>query len=190
VDDRNAQRPPSLSGVLPDLSEHPCPNCGEPMLAAWGATCGRCKPALAYPKTIILTSTDVAGMLPMALGWLVVVRSPGTKLRGTLIDLNEAVTILSRADSTGIEGGRVIGIDDGFMSAAHATLRRPAHVTADAAFTIEDRKNPGPSANGTFVNSRKLGPGETVRLGDGDTVRVGATEMRFKSLYLPAALPK
>lgn len=189
MDERNDRRPSNLTGV-PDLSEHPCPNCGQPMLAAWGATCGRCKPALAYPKTVILTAADVAGVLPLALGWLVVVRSPGTQLRGTLIELADPVTILSRADSVGIEGGKVVGIDDGFMSAAHATIRRPAHVTADAAFVIEDRKVPGPSANGTFVNSRKLGPGELAKLGDGDTIRVGATEMRFKSLYLPAAMPK
>lgn len=161
------------------------------MLAAWGATCGRCKPKLAYPKTVILTSVDVAGILPIALGWLVVVRSPGTQLRGTLIELADPITILSRADTQGIQGGKVVAIDDGFMSAAHATIRRPAHVTGDAAFTIEDRRNPGPSANGTFVNSRKLGAGETTKLGDGDIVRVGATEMKFKSLYLPAAvMPK
>jgi hypothetical protein len=119
----------------------------------------------------------------------VVVRSPGTQLRGTLIDLADAITILTRADSVGVEGGKIVAIDDGFMSAAHATIRRPSHVSADAAFTIEDRRSPGPSANGTFVNSRKLGPGETVKLGDGDAVRVGATELKFKSLYLPAAMP-
>jgi FHA domain len=173
---------------IPELAEHPCPNCGQPMLAAWGATCGRCKPKLAYPKTVMLSSVDVAGVLPLALGWMVVVRSPGTQLRGTLIELADSVTILSRADAAGIQGGKVIAIDDGFMSAAHATIRRPAHVGADAAFTIEDRRNPGPSANGTFVNSRKLGPAETVKLGDGDVVRVGATELKFKSLYLPAAV--
>ena len=161
------------------------------MLAAWGATCGRCKPKLAYPKTVILTSVDVAGVLPLALGWLVVVRSPGTELRGTLIELGDPVVILSRADAAGIEGGKVVPIDDGFMSAAHATIRRPSHITPDSAFTIEDRRNPGPSANGTFVNSRKLGPNEMVKLGDGDVVRVGATELKFKSLYLPAQmLPK
>jgi hypothetical protein len=182
--------PPDLqSPSIPELAEHPCPNCGEPMLAAWGATCGRCKPKLAYPKTVILTSVDVQGVLPLALGWMVVVRSPTTDLRGTLVELSDPVTILSRADTQGITGGKVVAIDDGFMSAAHATIRRPAHVTADAAFTIEDRRNPGPSANGTFVNSRKLGAGETVKLGDGDVVRVGATELKFKSLYLPASMP-
>jgi hypothetical protein len=187
VNDSNDRKLPTINAVL-EPAEHPCPNCGEPMLAGWGATCGRCKPALAYPKTVILTAADVAGVLPLALGWLVVVRSPGTQLRGTLVELGDAVTILSRADTTGIEGAKVVAIDDGFMSAAHATIRRPSHVTADAAFTIEDRRNPGPSANGTFVNSRKLGPGETAKLGDGDIVRVGATELRFKSLYLAAAI--
>src|SRR5262245_19881104 len=181
MSDRNDPGPGFGSNPsLPELAEHPCPNCGEPMLAAWGATCGRCKPKLAYPKTVILTSVDVAGILPLAMGWLVVVRSTGTQMRGSLIELVDPVIILSRADTAGIEGGKVIAIDDGFMSAAHATIRRPTHVTADAAFTIEDRKNPGPSANGTFVNSRKLAPNEVVKLGDGDVVRVGATELKFK----------
>jgi FHA domain len=173
----------------PDLVEQACPNCGEPMLAAWGATCGRCKPALSYSKTVILASVDVAGMLPLALGWLVVLRSPKPALRGTLFDLSQPVTILTRSDAAGVEGTKVISLDDGFMSASHATIRRPSHVTAEAGFTIEDRKVPGPSANGTFVNSRKLAPGETARLGDGDLVRLGATELKFKSLFLPAAMP-
>ena len=57
----SAQDPQSPS--IPELAEHPCPNCGQPMLAAWGSTCGRCKPKLAYPKTVILTSVDVQGVL-------------------------------------------------------------------------------------------------------------------------------
>jgi FHA domain len=173
----------------PDLVEQACPNCGEPMLAAWGATCGRCKPGLSYSKTVILASVDVAGMLPLALGWLVVLRSPKPALRGTLFDLSQPATILTRSDAAAVDGARVISLDDGFMSASHATIRRPARVTSDAGFTIEDRKAPGPSANGTFVNSRKLAPGETARLGDGDLIRLGATELKFKSLFLPAAMP-
>jgi pSer/pThr/pTyr-binding forkhead associated (FHA) protein len=39
--------------------------------------------------------------------------------------------------------------------------------------------------NGTFVNSHKLTPGEVIRLADGDVLKVGATEMLFKSLWLP-----
>jgi hypothetical protein len=173
----------------PELVEQACPNCGEPMLSAWGATCGRCKPGLSYSKTVILSSVDVVGMLPLALGWVVVVRSPKPALRGTLFDLSQPVTILTRSDTGAIDGAKVISLDDGFMSAAHATIRRPTHITPEAGFTIEDRRSPGPSANGTFVNSRKLGPGETARLGDGDLIRLGATELKFKSLYLPAAAP-
>jgi FHA domain len=172
----------------PDVVEQACPNCGEPMLATWGATCGRCKPALSYSKTVILTSADVVGLLPLALGWLVVVRSPKPELRGMLFELARPVTILSRSDAGAVDGAQVVTLDDGFMSAAHATVRRPSHLAADAAFTIEDRRAPGPSANGTFVNSRKLSVGETARLGDGDMVRLGATELKFKSLFLPAAV--
>jgi hypothetical protein len=159
------------------------------MLAAWGATCGRCKPGLTYSKTVILASVDVAGMLPLALGWLVVVRSPKPTLRGSLFELSRPLTILTRSDTGAVEGAQVVALDDGFMSAAHATIRRPAQLSATAAFTIEDRRSPGPSANGTFVNSRKLGTGETARLGDGDMVRLGATELKFKSVFLPAAVP-
>jgi hypothetical protein len=36
------------------------------------------------------------------------------------------------------------------------------------------------------VNSRRLGAGETVRLADGDMIQVGATELLFRSLWLPA----
>src|SRR5262249_42607141 len=49
--DRRMTAQDPQSPVIPELAEHPCPNCGQPMLAAWGATCGRCKPKLAYPKT-------------------------------------------------------------------------------------------------------------------------------------------
>jgi pSer/pThr/pTyr-binding forkhead associated (FHA) protein len=71
------------------------------------------------------------------------------------------------------------------MSSGHAVLQRPGTGERTDAFTIHDRDNPGPSANGTFVNSRKLGPGEVVRLSDGDFVKLGATEMLFKALWLP-----
>lgn len=182
MSDRDALLPP-------DVLEQACPNCGEPMLAAWGATCGRCKPALSYSKTVILGSVDVAGMLPIALGWLVVVRSPKPALRGTLYELGRPVTILTRSDTGAVEGTQVVALDDGFMSAAHATIRRPTTLGPTAAFSIEDRRLPGPSANGTFVNARKLGAGETARLGDGDMIRLGATELKFKSLLLPAAVP-
>ena len=64
-------------------------------------------------------------------------------------------------------------------------MNRPAGNDRKPAFSICDRVDPGPSANGTFVDSHKLAPGEVVKLSEGDIVRVGTTEMVFKSLWLP-----
>jgi pSer/pThr/pTyr-binding forkhead associated (FHA) protein len=79
----------------------------------------------------------------------------------------------------------VVEFDDTFMSSGHAVLNRPNSGDRTDAFTIHDRDNPSPSVNGTFVNSHKLTPGEVIRLADGDVVKLGATEMLFKSLWLP-----
>jgi FHA domain len=158
------------------------------MLPGWGTTCGKCRPHLVPAKTMFLAPGQVA--LParagggMTLAWLVVIRSIDERQRGTLIELDRARVVLSRAGASRAGGDRVVAFDDGYMSSAHAVVGRPATGNRDDAFTIGDRQNPG-SANGTFVNSRKLGAGEVVRLGDGDIVKVGATELLFKSLWLP-----
>jgi hypothetical protein len=165
------------------LAEHPCPNCGEPMLASWGTTCGRCKPKMASPMTIMLAAGDVAGMTSMTLGWLAVIKTPDAGQLGALIDLTQPVVVLTRAGGGATPG--VVGFNDSFMSSGHAVIRRPASLGQDAAFTIEDRKTPSPSVNGTFVNSRRLGAGEVANLCDGDVVRVGSTELVFRSLWLP-----
>jgi hypothetical protein len=157
------------------------------MLASWGATCGACKPRFAAPKTVILASSDVAGMLSLTLGWLVVVRSPDRSKQGTLIELIDPVVVLTRAGvPTPSRGAREIAIEDEYMSAGHATIRRPQGLSRDAAFTAQDRRHPGPSANGTFINGQRLAPDEVAPLGDGDIVRMGRTELYFKSLWLPA----
>jgi pSer/pThr/pTyr-binding forkhead associated (FHA) protein len=78
----------------------------------------------------------------------------------------------------------VVEFADTFMSSGHAVLSRPQGGRRDEAFEIRDRES-APSANGTFVNSRRLVPGEVMRLGDGDVVKVGATELVFRSLWLP-----
>lgn len=165
-----------------------CPNCGQPMLAGWGATCGRCKPKLAYPKTVMLAASDAIGLMPLALGWLVITKTPAEGSRGQLVELAGSETILSRAGGA-VTGPHVVSLDDVFMSDSHAIIRRPAQISASAAFTVEDRRNPGPSKNGTWLNLRKLGPGEVAPLGDGDLIRVGTTDLIFRSLYLPAATP-
>jgi hypothetical protein len=159
------------------------------MLPGWGTTCGKCRPNLVAAKTMFLAGEQVA--LPthmgggMILGWLVVIRSSDKRQLASLIELDQSRVVLSRAGAAPTGAVRVVQFDDGYMSSAHAVIGRPATGNRNDAFTIRDRDAPG-SANGTFVNSQKVGAGEVVRLGDGDVIKVGATELLFKSLWLPA----
>jgi hypothetical protein len=159
------------------------------MLPGWGTTCGKCRPNLVAAKTMFLAGEQVA--LPshlgggMTLGWLVVIRSADKRQIASLIELDQPRVVLSRAGAAPSGALRVVPFEDGYMSSAHAVIGRPATGNRNDAFTIRDRDAPG-SANGTFVNSQKLRPGESVRLGDGDVIKVGATELLFKSLWLPA----
>jgi hypothetical protein len=176
----------------PEESAHaeiPCPNCGEPMLAGWGTTCGKCRPNLVGAKTMFFAPGQVE--LPashaaagMTLGWLIVVRTGDESKKGALIEL-DADAVLSRADAPPIGAAKLVAFEDGFMSSGHAVLSRPQTGERTDAFTIRDRDRPGPSANGTFVNSHKLVKGEIVRLADGDIIKVGTTEVLFKTLWLP-----
>jgi hypothetical protein len=170
-------------------AEVACPNCGEPMLAGWGTTCGKCRPNLVSPKTMFLAAGQVA--LPaqaaggMTLGWLVVLCSADESQRGSLIEVEKDRLLLSRVGAPQSLTEQMVQFDDGFMSIGHAVLSRPVTGERTDAFTIHDRDNPGPSVNGTFVNSRKLTAGEVVRLADGDIIKVGTAELLFKSLWLP-----
>jgi len=191
-------RPRSSSGAFEPLdapggetapqSEIPCPNCGEPMLTGWGTTCGKCRPNLVGAKTMFFAPGQVE--LPaqaaggMTLGWLIVIGTGDESKRGALIEL-DADAVLSRADAPPTGAAKLVPFDDGFMSSGHAVLGRPLTGERTDAFTIRDRDRPGPSANGTFVNSHKLVKGEIVRLADGDIIKVGTTELLFKSLWLP-----
>ncbi len=173
--------------------EVPCPNCGEPMLSGWGTTCGRCRPNLVAPKTLFLAPgqmpaapSQVLASEGMTLGWLVVVSSVDTDRRGALIELTQRRSILSRAGTMPAGTPGVVEFGDTFMSSGHAIVSRPQSGSRSDAFEIRDRES-APSANGTFVNSRRLAPGEVLRLGDGDVVKVGATEMVFRSLWLPGS---
>lgn len=178
---------------LPAPREVLCPSCGEPMLAGWGTTCGSCRPNLVAAKTLYLAPGQVASSSQLAgegmtLGWLVVVSSLDVKLQGALIELRQATSTLSR--SSGAGGPRsspgLFEFDDIFMSNGHARVSRPKTGSRDDAFEIRDRETT-PTANGTFVNSRRLPPGEISRLADGDVIKVGATEIIFKSLWLPGS---
>jgi len=172
-----------------NLEEQACPNCGQPMLAAWGSTCGNCRPRMASPKTMFGSLPDGMGMMltvpGMSLGWFVVLSSLDAQINGALVELATPVTILSRGAQANTAMETWIDFNDRFVSNGHALVYRPQRAAADEAFSIRDRELPGPSANGTFVNSHKLAPGEVVELSEGDIVRVGRTELMFKSLWLP-----
>jgi hypothetical protein len=158
------------------------------MLSGWGTTCGRCRPNLVAPKTLYMAPGQVASASQVAegmtLGWLVVVSSVDVERVGTLVDLEEGMSILSRADSLPSGTPGLVEFADTFMSSGHAILSRPRTGNRTDAFMIRDRET-SPSANGTFVNSRRIPPAESLRLADGDVVKVGATEMVFRSLWLP-----
>jgi hypothetical protein len=142
---------------------------------------------MASPKTMFMSAVDDKGLVPvpgLSLGWFVVVSSLDTQYSGSLIELVTPVTILSRGSQENTSMETWIDLSDKFLSNGHAVVHRPGRDNQDEAFTIRDREVPGPSANGTFVNSHKLAPGEVVELSDGDIVRVGRTELMFKSLWL------
>jgi pSer/pThr/pTyr-binding forkhead associated (FHA) protein len=160
------------------------------MLDGWGSTCGKCRPNLVSPKTIFpgaLMGKSPSQSGGLTLGWLLVTRSIDEGKPGTLVELDSVNNVLTRAGLSLGTADKVIPFDDTFMSSGHALVRRPATSDRTDAFTIRDRKDPGPSANGTFVNSHKLAPDEVVRLSDGDIIKLGATELLFKSLWLPGA---
>ena len=181
--------PQANAEVAPE--EIACPNCGEPMIAGWGTTCGKCRPTMVGPKTffspdghIAMPSSTSSGLV---LGWLVILRSVDDVKIGTLVELDRDQVVLSRGEMATDAATRTLVFEDAFMSNGHAVLRRPRGGQRSDAFTIRDRQNPGPSANGTFVNEHKLRAGEELQLGDGDVVKVGASELLFRALWLPPA---
>jgi hypothetical protein len=172
--------------------EQACPHCGEPMLAAWGVTCGACRPGIAAPRRLELSAVLRPGDLPaqgLALGWLVVTQTPDEARQGSLIELGAPLTVLSRG-ARSAAGQEWFDFADEFMSNGHALCARPAPDERDPGFSIRDRQDPGPSANGTFVNGRRLTPGQDAHLSEGDVIRVGVTELVFKSLWLPPSDPR
>jgi hypothetical protein len=183
---------PDARALVPGVVEQVCPNCGQPMLASWGSSCGNCRPAMAAPKTLYLAASAVQGLSPtpgLSLGWFVVLQSPDEQRRGTLIELTAPISVLSRGRRRVATDAECFDINDDFMSGGHASVHRPRGSERGDSFTIRDREEPSPSANGTFVNSHKLGPGEVVQLSEGDIIRLGTTELIFKSLWLPPGVP-
>jgi FHA domain-containing protein len=141
------------------------------------------------PKTMFGARAEprsgVAAAPGVSLGWLVVLRSVDAARVGQIFELESDEVVLSRARVFSGTGGSIVALDDDFMSGGHAVVRRPRTLDKSDAFTLRDRRDPGPSANGTFVNAHKLGRSEEARLADGDIIKVGTTELLFKSLWLP-----
>jgi hypothetical protein len=67
-------------------------------------------------------------------------------------------------------------LDDSAASRQHAEIRcKEGRKTAKRTFSIRDVG----STNGTFVNGKKLPPGESRLLKNGDQIRVGSTDLSF-----------
>ena len=165
------------------IVEENCPQCGQPMLRGWGATCGQCRGPLGHARMAHLVQSARGPLPTMTLGWLVVIDSPDEGRWGAALPIESSITTLTRQGAEVGLPGEVVLRDD-FLSAGHALIQL-ASGGNETAFTIEDRREPGPSANGTFLNGRRLGPGEVAPLCDGDEIRVGSTEIVFRTLFIP-----
>jgi hypothetical protein len=159
------------------------------MLSGWGTTCGSCRPGLVAPKTLFLSRDMKASpgrTEPMTLGWLVVLDTLDERQRGALLQLDQDKSVLSRGERGAGDQPGLFEFSDIFMSSGHAVISRPRNGDRNGAFSIRDRDG-APTANGTFVNSRRLGSGESVDLADGDEIKVGATQIVFRALWLPGS---
>jgi len=185
--DESTSNPRVAPERLPTPREIPCPNCGEPMLSDWGTTCGRCRPNLVAPKTLFLmpdqAATPSRAVHGMTLGWLVVVSSLDERRQGALLELDQERSTLSRGDAPVRGQPGLFEFSDIFMSNGHAVVIRPRTSDRNDAFSIREREG-ALTANGTFVNSRRILPGESLGLADGDVIKVGATQIVFRSLWL------
>jgi hypothetical protein len=168
------------------LVEENCPQCGQPMLRSWGATCGQCRGSLGHARRNDRIKQARTGLPSLTLGWLVVATSPDELREGQVLPVDYPITVLTREGAVaGLPGE--IALRDDFLSAGHALIKRADDANEDAAFTMEDRREPGPSANGTFLNGRRLATGEVAPLCDGDEIRVGSSELVFRTLFVPGS---
>jgi hypothetical protein len=165
------------------MQDENCPQCGQPMLRCWGATCGKCRAALGHARRSDRIEAARRDLPSLTLAWGVIVASADDVRAGQELPVDYPVTVLTREGAVaGLPGE--IALRDDFLSAGHALIKR-ADAGNDGAFTIEDRRDPGPSANGTFLNGRRLAPTEVASLCDGDEIRVGSSELVFRTLFVP-----
>jgi predicted component of type VI protein secretion system len=182
VPDRSRKKPAEPADRNAIAESH-CPQCGQPMLRSWGTTCGLCRAPVAHASDEEGIAAARQAQRSLTLAWLVVVSSPDGAVDGAVLPVDQPVIVLTRHGAVaGVPGE--IALRDDFLSAGHALLKSAAS-GAEVQFTLEDRREPGPSANGTFLNGRRLAHGEAAALCDGDELRVGSTEMVFRNLFLP-----
>jgi hypothetical protein len=181
--DRTRKKTTEAAAGRRTVEEAHCPNCGQPLLRSWGATCGACRPPVGHATDEPRIAAARPGQRSLTLAWLVVVDSPDTAQDGAVLPVDQPVIVLTRHGAVaGVPGE--IALRDDFLSAGHAQIKSVAAGT-ELQFTLEDRREPGPSANGTFLNARRLAHGEAAALCDGDEIRVGSTEIVFRSLFVP-----
>jgi FHA domain-containing protein len=183
--DRTRKKTVDAAADRSAVVEENCPQCGQPMLRSWGAICGSCRAPIAHARDEERISAARAGQRSLTLAWLVVVDSPDSGRDGAVLPVDQPVIVLTRYGAVaGVPGE--IALRDDFLSAGHAQIKSVS-AGAELQFTLEDRREPGPSANGTFLNGRRLAHGEAADLCDGDEIRVGATELVFRNLFVPGA---
>jgi hypothetical protein len=165
------------------VAEENCPQCGQPMLHGWGATCGACRPPVGHARDEGRIAAARQGQRSQTLAWLVVIDTPDNGHDGAVLAIDQPVVVLTRHGAVaGVPGE--IALRDDFLSAGHALIKTVS-TGPEVQFTVEDRLSPGPSANGTFLNGQRLPHGQVAPLCDGDEIRVGSTELVFRSLFVP-----
>src|SRR3954470_14273503 len=137
------------------IVEENCPQCGQPMLRGWGATCGQCRNPLGHARAAHLIKAARMAQPSMTLGWLVVIDGPDEGCWGAALPIESSVTTVTRQCAEVGLPGEVVLRDD-FLSAVRALVTLPPDGN-EGSFPLEDRRAPGPSANGTFLNGRRLG---------------------------------
>jgi hypothetical protein len=181
--DRSRKKTVDAEGDRQAIVDESCPQCGQPMLRSWGATCGACRPPVGHARDEERIAAARQGQRSLTLAWLVIIDTPDAAQDGAVLGIDQPVIVLTRHGAVaGVPGE--IALRDDFLSAGHALIKS---VTTgnELQFTLEDRLQPGPSANGTFLNGRRLGHGEAAPLCDGDEIRVGSTELVFRDLFVP-----
>lgn len=141
-----------------------CHNCGLEVAYAVEnrehTVCPRCEMPLAY-------SGDVAGTQVT----LVPVSGPVNGFAP--IVLQKGVHTLGRKSAKS-NASVQIDVPDFFMSKRHSQIMVQVSPGIGVTVTVRDAG----SSNGTFVNERRLAPGEETRMNEGDMFRMG--DSRFK----------